>query len=135
MRIQLIRFTRICFRPIDRTSDDLDTIFSKLKDVKAFEKFHPLLIQQLCYYSYFESLERSVTRRRESLKDRLEMIFFLSDLVFRTGDLGANWFAILVGSVDVCVPSDNGKVCSVIFVNTKNFALICFVGSYTYLHT
>ncbi|CAF4123020.1 unnamed protein product, partial [Rotaria magnacalcarata] len=41
-------------RPTDRTSDDLDAIFSKLKDVKAFEKFHPLLIQQLCYYSYFE---------------------------------------------------------------------------------
>lgn len=77
-------------RPTDRTSDDLDTIFSKLKDVKAFEKFHPLLIQQLCYYSYFENLEKGVT-------------------LFRTGDLGANWFAILSGSVDVCVPSENGK--------------------------
>ncbi|CAF5197930.1 unnamed protein product, partial [Rotaria magnacalcarata] len=74
----------------DRTSDDLDAIFSKLKDVKAFEKFHPLLIQQLCYYSYFESLEKGVT-------------------LFRTGDLGANWFAILSGSVDVCVPAENGK--------------------------
>lgn len=51
------------FSPTDRTSDDLDTIFSKLKDVKAFEKFHPLLIQQLCYYSYFESLEKGVTRK------------------------------------------------------------------------
>ena len=50
-------------RPTDRTSDDLDIIFSKLKDVKALEKFHPLLIQQLCYYSYFESLEKGVTRR------------------------------------------------------------------------
>ncbi|CAF1262174.1 unnamed protein product [Adineta ricciae] len=77
-------------RPTDRTSDDLDTIFSKLKDVKAFEKFHPLLIQQLCYYSYFEYLEKGVT-------------------LFRTGDLGANWFAILSGSVDVCVPAENGK--------------------------
>jgi hypothetical protein len=53
----------IYFRPTDRTSDDLDIIFSKLKDVKAFEKFHPLLIQQLCYYSYFESLEKGVTRK------------------------------------------------------------------------
>ena len=52
------------FSPTDRTSDDLDIIFSKLKDVKAFEKFHPLLIQQLCYYSYFESLEKGVTRKR-----------------------------------------------------------------------
>ncbi|CAF0731178.1 unnamed protein product [Rotaria sordida] len=77
-------------RPTDRTSDDLDIIFSRLKDVKAFEKFHPLLIQQLCYYSYFENLEKGVT-------------------LFRTGDLGANWFAILSGTVDVCVPAENGK--------------------------
>ncbi|CAF4463436.1 unnamed protein product, partial [Adineta steineri] len=68
-------------RPTDRTSDDLDIIFSRLKEVKAFEKFHPLLIQQLCYYSYFENLEKGVT-------------------LFRTGDLGANWFAILSGNVD-----------------------------------
>ncbi|CAF0947101.1 unnamed protein product [Rotaria sordida] len=81
---------RLDKRPIDRTSDDLDIIFSKLKDIKAFEKFHPLLIQQLCYYSYFENLEKGVT-------------------LFRTGDLGANWFAILSGNVDVCVPSENGK--------------------------
>jgi hypothetical protein len=53
-------------RPTDRTSDDLDTIFAKLKDLKAFEKFHPLLIQQLCYYSYFESLEKGVTRKEIS---------------------------------------------------------------------
>ena len=51
-------------RPTDRTSDDLDIIFSKLKDVKALEKFHPLLVQQLCYYSYFESLEKGVTRKQ-----------------------------------------------------------------------
>ena len=57
----------ICFRPTDRTSDDLDVIFSRLKDVKALEKFHPLLIQQLCYYSYFENLEKGVTRRKKSL--------------------------------------------------------------------
>lgn len=57
-------FQRIFLRPTDRTSDDLDTIFSKLKDVKAFEKFHPLLIQQLCYYSYFENLEKGVTRKK-----------------------------------------------------------------------
>jgi Rap guanine nucleotide exchange factor 4 len=53
----------IYYRPTDRTSDDLDIIFSKLKDVKAFEKFHPLLLQQLCYYSYFENLEKNVTRK------------------------------------------------------------------------
>ena len=99
-------------RPTDRTSDDLDTIFSKLKDVKAFEKFHPLLIQQLCYYSYFENLEKGVTRKCiVSINSSCEEIFLsFSETVFRTGDLGANWFAILSGSVDVCVPAENGKV-------------------------
>ena len=96
-------------RPTDRTSDDLDIIFSKLKDVKALEKFHPLLVQQLCYYSYFESLEKGVTRKNLiSLLGHLSLS--LRSIVFRTGDLGANWFAILSGTVDVCVPSENGKV-------------------------
>ena len=96
-------------RPTDRTSDDLDIIFSKLKDVKALEKFHPLLVQQLCYYSYFESLEKGVTRKHN---ERTMIDFNEPSLrvVFRTGDLGANWFAILSGTVDVCVPSENGKV-------------------------
>ena len=98
----------------------MDTIFSKLKDVKAFEKFHPLLIQQLCYYSYFENLEKGVTRKK-FLKSSFftdKSAGFFSSLVFRTGDLGANWFAILSGSVDVCVPSETGKVRSLLFQAT-----------------
>jgi len=63
-------------RPTDRTSDDLDAIFSKLKDVKAFEKFHPLLIQQLCYYSYFESLEKGVTRKYRQLVLLISSLFY-----------------------------------------------------------
>lgn len=81
--------------------------------MKAFEKFHPLLIQQLCYYSYFENLEKGVTRKNISRMKAIDDLFITIDrtyLVFRTGDLGANWFAILSGSVDVCVPSENGKV-------------------------
>ncbi|CAF3762344.1 unnamed protein product [Rotaria sp. Silwood1] len=100
MLVSLEWTERLDKRPTDRTSDDLDIIFSKLKDLKAFEKFHPLLIQQLCYYSYFENLEKGVT-------------------LFRTGDLGANWFAILSGNVDVCVPSENGK----------GHTLICSLGA------
>ncbi|CAF0883074.1 unnamed protein product [Didymodactylos carnosus] len=87
-------------RPSDRTGEDLDRIFSKLKDVKAFEKFHPLLIQQLCYYSYYENLEKGVT-------------------LFRTGDFGSNWFAVLAGYVDVVVPSENGT----------GHTLVCTLGS------
>lgn len=38
-----------------------DLIFSKLKGIKAFEQFHPMLIQQLCYYGYYESIDKGVT--------------------------------------------------------------------------
>ena len=48
------------YRPADRTGEDLDIIYSRLKDLKAFEKFHPLLLQQICYYSYYEDLEQGV---------------------------------------------------------------------------
>ncbi len=27
-----------------------------------FEKFHPLLLQQICYYSYYEDLEQGIIR-------------------------------------------------------------------------
>ena len=37
-------------------------IYSHLKDLKAFEKFHPLLLQQICYYSFYEDLEQGVIR-------------------------------------------------------------------------
>ena len=47
-------------RPADRTGEDLDIIFSRLRDLKAFEKFHPLLLQQICYYSYYEDLAQGV---------------------------------------------------------------------------
>ena len=50
----------LCSRPADRTGEDLDIIFSRLRDLKAFEKFHPLLLQQICYYSYYEDLEQGV---------------------------------------------------------------------------
>ena len=51
------------YRPCDRTGEDLDIIYSRLKDIKVFEKFHPLLLQQICYYGYYEDLEKGVTRK------------------------------------------------------------------------
>ena len=54
----------VCFsscRPSERTGEDLDIIYSRLKDIKVFEKFHPMLLQQICYYGYYEDLEKGVT--------------------------------------------------------------------------
>jgi len=53
----------VLHRPADRTGEDLDMIYTHLKDLKAFEKFHPLLLQQICYYSFYEDLEQGVIRK------------------------------------------------------------------------
>lgn len=39
----------------------MDIIYSRLKDIKVFEKFHPMLLQQICHYGYYEDLEKGVT--------------------------------------------------------------------------
>ncbi|ESO82180.1 hypothetical protein LOTGIDRAFT_135036, partial [Lottia gigantea] len=75
--------------PADRSGSDLDIIYSRLKDIKALEKFHPLLLQQICYYGYYEDLEKGVT-------------------LFRQGDIGTNWYTVLSGSLEVTV-SETGK--------------------------
>ena len=51
----------IC-RPSERSPKDIDLIYCRLKDLKAFEKFHPILLQQIAYYSYYEDLEDGITR-------------------------------------------------------------------------
>ncbi|XP_070564764.1 rap guanine nucleotide exchange factor 4-like isoform X2 [Ptychodera flava] len=85
-------------RPADRTGEDLDIIYSRLKDVKTFERFHPLLLQQICYYGYYEDLDKGIT-------------------LFRQGDIGTNWYAVLTGTVDVNVsetgdPKDAVTICT-----------------------
>ncbi|EGV95677.1 Rap guanine nucleotide exchange factor 4 [Cricetulus griseus] len=71
-------------RPLERSSEDVDIIFTRLKEVKAFEKFHPNLLHQICLCGYYESLEKGIT-------------------LFRQGDIGTNWYAVLAGSLDVKV--------------------------------
>nr|XP_023477769.1 rap guanine nucleotide exchange factor 4 isoform X5 [Equus caballus] len=71
-------------RPLERSSEDVDIIFTRLKEVKAFEKFHPNLLHQICLCGYYENLEKGIT-------------------LFRQGDIGTNWYAVLAGSLDVKV--------------------------------
>ena len=64
----MVYFQYDLFRPAERTGEDLDIIYSRLKDLKAFEKFHPLLLQQICYYSYYEDLDQGVICKNDSSK-------------------------------------------------------------------
>lgn len=51
------------FRPSERSGEDVDIILTRLKDVKAFERFHPNLLQQICLCGFYECLERGITCR------------------------------------------------------------------------
>uniref|UniRef100_A0A673KAL0 Rap guanine nucleotide exchange factor 4-like n=1 Tax=Sinocyclocheilus rhinocerous TaxID=307959 RepID=A0A673KAL0_9TELE len=48
-------------RPAERSGEDVDIILARLKGVKAFEKFHPNLLQQICMCGFYEYLEKGIT--------------------------------------------------------------------------
>ncbi|GFR34034.1 rap guanine nucleotide exchange factor 4 [Trichonephila clavata] len=70
--------------PADRTEEELEVICNRLRSIDAFDKYHPSLLQQMCYFGYYEDLDKGVT-------------------LFRQGDKGTNWYAVLAGSLDVQV--------------------------------
>ncbi|XP_039674908.1 rap guanine nucleotide exchange factor 4 isoform X1 [Perca fluviatilis] len=71
-------------RPAERSGEDVDIILARLKNVKAFERFHPSLLQQICTCGFYECLEKGIT-------------------LYRQGDIGTSWYAVLSGSLDVKV--------------------------------
>ncbi|XP_063285807.1 rap guanine nucleotide exchange factor 4 isoform X2 [Pelobates fuscus] len=87
-------------RPLERSGEDVDIIFARLKEVKAFERFHPNLLQQICFCGYYESLEKGVT-------------------LYRQGDIGTSWYAVLTGSLDVKVTETNSH---------QDAVIICTLG-------
>ncbi|XP_041433432.1 rap guanine nucleotide exchange factor 4 isoform X3 [Xenopus laevis] len=87
-------------RPLERSGEDVDIIFARLKEVKAFERFHPSLLQQICFCGYYENLEKGVT-------------------LYRQGDIGTSWYAVLTGSLDVKVSETN---------NHQDAVVICTLG-------
>ncbi|CAI9721356.1 Hypothetical predicted protein [Octopus vulgaris] len=71
-------------RPGDRTGEDLDLIYCRLKEIQAFDKFHPMLLHQICIVGYYEDLEKGVT-------------------LFRQGDIGTNWYTVVSGTLENCL--------------------------------
>uniref|UniRef100_A0A8C4SEY2 Rap guanine nucleotide exchange factor 4 n=1 Tax=Erpetoichthys calabaricus TaxID=27687 RepID=A0A8C4SEY2_ERPCA len=86
--------------PRKRSGEDIDIIFARLKDVKAFEKFHPNLLQQICLCGFYENLEKGIT-------------------LYRQGDIGTSWYAVLSGSLDVKVSET---------ANHQDAVTICTLG-------
>uniref|UniRef100_A0A4W5PZM4 Rap guanine nucleotide exchange factor 4b n=1 Tax=Hucho hucho TaxID=62062 RepID=A0A4W5PZM4_9TELE len=76
---------------------DVDIILTRLKGVKAFQRFHPSLLLQICSCAFYEYLEK----------------------VFRQGDIGTSWYAVLSGSLDVKVSET---------ANHQDAVTICTLG-------
>ncbi|TSM68884.1 Rap guanine nucleotide exchange factor 4 [Bagarius yarrelli] len=86
-------------RPEERSGEDVDIIMARLKRVKAFEKFHPTMLQQICLCGYYECLEKGITSSSSKQEKRNKKMFCTG----RVCDIGTSWYAVLSGSLDVKV--------------------------------
>ncbi|XP_048884010.1 rap guanine nucleotide exchange factor 4-like isoform X3 [Brienomyrus brachyistius] len=86
--------------PAERSGEDVDIILARLKNVKAFEKFHLNLLQQICLCGFYEFLDKGIT-------------------LYRQGDIGTSWYAVLSGSLDVKVSET---------ANHQDAVTICTLG-------
>ncbi|XP_012988321.1 rap guanine nucleotide exchange factor 4 isoform X2 [Esox lucius] len=87
-------------RPAERSGEDVDIILTRLKGVKAFRRFCPSLLLQICSCAFYEYLEKGIT-------------------LFRQGDIGTSWYAVLSGSLDVKVSET---------ANHQDAVTICTLG-------
>lgn len=49
-------------RPSERSGEDVDIILTRLREVKAFHRFPPPLLLQICASAFYECLEKGITR-------------------------------------------------------------------------
>lgn len=49
-------------RPSERSGEDVDIILTRLREVKAFHRFPPPLLLQICACAFYECLEKGITR-------------------------------------------------------------------------
>uniref|UniRef100_A0AAQ4NY21 Rap guanine nucleotide exchange factor (GEF) 4 n=1 Tax=Gasterosteus aculeatus aculeatus TaxID=481459 RepID=A0AAQ4NY21_GASAC len=86
--------------PSERSGEDVDIILTRLREVKAFHRFPPALLLQICACAFYECLEKGIT-------------------LFRQGDIGTSWYAVLSGSLDVKVSET---------ANHQDAVTICTLG-------
>uniref|UniRef100_A0A4W6EW55 Rap guanine nucleotide exchange factor 4b n=1 Tax=Lates calcarifer TaxID=8187 RepID=A0A4W6EW55_LATCA len=87
-------------RPSERSGEDVDIILTRLREVKAFQRFPSPLLLQICACAFYECLEKGIT-------------------LFRQGDIGTSWYAVLSGSLDVKVSET---------ANHQDAVTICTLG-------
>ncbi|XP_063237984.1 rap guanine nucleotide exchange factor 4 [Bacillus rossius redtenbacheri] len=94
--------TAIDKRPCERDHRDVDVITQRLRRVGKLARLPASVLQQLAFCGYYEDLERGVT-------------------LFRQGDAGSSWYAVLGGTLDVL--SEEGKE-----GDDKTTATLCTLG-------
>ncbi|KAF0047083.1 hypothetical protein F2P81_000716 [Scophthalmus maximus] len=87
-------------RPSERSGEDVDIILTRLREVKGFKRFPSPLLLQICACAFYECLEKGIT-------------------LFRQGDIGTSWYAVLSGSLDVKVSET---------ANHQDAVTICTLG-------
>uniref|UniRef100_A0A8D3DIG4 Rap guanine nucleotide exchange factor (GEF) 4 n=1 Tax=Scophthalmus maximus TaxID=52904 RepID=A0A8D3DIG4_SCOMX len=83
-----------------RSGEDVDIILTRLREVKGFKRFPSPLLLQICACAFYECLEKGIT-------------------LFRQGDIGTSWYAVLSGSLDVKVSET---------ANHQDAVTICTLG-------
>lgn len=48
-------------RPSERSGEDVDIILTRLRELKAFHRFPPPLLLQICACAFYECLEKGIT--------------------------------------------------------------------------
>uniref|UniRef100_A0A8D3BV80 Rap guanine nucleotide exchange factor (GEF) 4 n=1 Tax=Scophthalmus maximus TaxID=52904 RepID=A0A8D3BV80_SCOMX len=86
--------------PSERSGEDVDIILTRLREVKGFKRFPSPLLLQICACAFYECLEKGIT-------------------LFRQGDIGTSWYAVLSGSLDVKVSET---------ANHQDAVTICTLG-------
>ncbi|UXI16920.1 Kinesin light chain protein [Sarcoptes scabiei] len=87
----------------ERTDEDLEIIYKKLKTLKLFRRVHPSVIQQFCFVAIIEHIEKGV-------------------MLYKQGDEALNWYLLVYGSLDVQI-THTGK--------RKDVVTVCTLGSGT----
>ncbi|CRL03782.1 CLUMA_CG016279, isoform C [Clunio marinus] len=102
--------TAIDKRPCDRNMRDVELIACRLRRVEPLCRLTNSALQQLAMCGFYEDLEKGVTCRFYLHKhsstiitiDVMELfLFFLLATVFRAGEQGRFWYAVLGGQLEV----------------------------------
>uniref|UniRef100_A0A1A9Z828 Cyclic nucleotide-binding domain-containing protein n=1 Tax=Glossina pallidipes TaxID=7398 RepID=A0A1A9Z828_GLOPL len=82
------------FGPCDRNLRDVELISCRLRRVEPLCRLPSSALQQLAMCGFYEDLEKGVTCK-------FHFIYALWLLVFRAGEQGRFWYAVLGGSLEV----------------------------------